>query len=185
MDFRTGLAMQYQQKLFSKFPLFFRSVLYPAAYPSNLALLGIRCGLGWYSVIEEAAREIEQELNLEWCNQVRVPQNIASLDYDVLRPLSPTFTSAYPIMHFCSDIHGASGRLEISVVGGYLCHPVTSRRIEEIIKGAQSRARTACERCGSPGTFREGYWQHVYCDECIAPKLMPDSFDAEVVTSNL
>ena len=184
MDFRTWLAMQYQQKLFSKFPLFFRSVHYPVAYPSNLALLGIQCGLGWFWVIEEAAREIEQELDFEWCNQLRMPQNIASLDYDV-RPISPTFTSPYPVMHFCSDIREASGQLEIFVVGGYLCHPATSRRIEGIIERAQSRARTVCERCGAHGTFREGRWQHVYCDECIAPKLMPDSFDAEVITANL
>jgi hypothetical protein len=173
-----------QRRLFSRHPLFFRSVHYPAAYPSNVALLGIRCGLGWYPVIEEAAQEIEQELNSEWCNQVRIPGNIASLDYDV-RPNSPSFSSAYPIMSFCSDIYEAWGQLEISVVGGYLCHPSASQRIKESIKRAQARACTVCERCGAPGTFRGDDWQHVFCNECIAPKLTPDSFDADVANGNL
>ena len=184
LDVCTSLAMQLQQELFSKFPLFFRSVHYPGAYPSNLALMGIRCGPGWFSIIEEAAQEIEQELKSEWCRQLHKPQNIASLDYDV-RPVSPLFTSVYPVMHFCSSIREVSGQLEIFVVEGYLCHPATSRRIDGIIKRAQSHARTVCECCGAPGKFREGHWQHVYCDECIAPELMPDSFNAEVVTSNL
>jgi hypothetical protein len=180
----TSLAMQLQQELFSKFPLFFRSVHYPVAYPSNLALMGIRCGPGWFSIIAEAAQDIEQELKSEWCRQLHKPQNIASLDYDV-RPVSPLFTSVYPVMHFCSSIREVSGQLEIFVVEGYLCHPATSRRIDGIIKRAHSHARSVCECCGASGTFREGHWQHVYCDACIAPELMPDSFNAEVVTSNL
>lgn len=184
-DAHALLAVQLQRELFSKFALFFRSVHYPVAYPSNLALMGIRCGPGWFSVIDEAARDIEQQLDEEWCRQLNMPQNIASLDYEMRWPISPTYTSAFPIMHFCSDIREASGQLEIVVVGGYLCHPAVSRRIDEIIKKAQVDARSVCECCGAPGTFRNGRWQHVYCDECVAPKLMPDSFDRKVVTSDL
>jgi hypothetical protein len=184
-DAHALLAVQLQRELFSKFPLFFRSVQYPVAYPSNLALMGIRCGPGWFSVVDEAARDIEQELDEEWCRQLNMPHNIASLDYEMRWPISPRYTSAYPVMHFCSDIREASGQLEILVVGGYLCNPAVSRRIDEVIQKAQMNARTICECCGAPGTFRQGQWQHVYCEECIAPKLMPDSFDRKVVTSDL
>jgi hypothetical protein len=169
-----SLASTKQQTLFAKFPLFFRSVHFPGPYPSNLALLGIQCGIGWFPLIEEAAGKIEQELYAEWCRQGRLPENIASLDYEIRIDTGLKF--GYPIMSYCSEIREVAGRLEMTMVGGYLCHPHTSTRIRTIIENAGVLARTVCERCGEPGKFREGYWEHVYCDECVAPKPPPDPF---------
>jgi hypothetical protein len=66
---RPWLANEEQQKLFARYPLFFRAVRYPEAYPSNLAFFGIQCGIGWYPIIEAAVHEIEAELRTMWCEQ--------------------------------------------------------------------------------------------------------------------
>jgi hypothetical protein len=175
LEFRTWFTLQEQRKLFAKFPLFFRSVHFPASYPSNLALLGIQCGVGWFPIIEEAAKRIEQELETEWSRQARLPENIASLDYEIRKDTGMNI--GFPIMSFCSEIRQVGGGLDMTMVGGYLCHPHTSKRIRGFIENAGLRARTVCERCGERGKFREGYWEHVYCDDCVAPKPPPDPFD--------
>jgi hypothetical protein len=175
---RPWLVTEQQQKLFSSYPLFFRSARYPAAYPSNLALFGIQSGLGWYPIIEAAALEIERELHTTWCAQARTPNNIASIDYE-LRAEASLDVYVYPVMSFCSGIREASGQLHISMVQGYLCGPEPWHRIRESIKKAEARARTACERCGEPGRFREMYWEHVYCDDCVAPKPTANSFEVD------
>jgi hypothetical protein len=178
---RPWLAGEKQQQLFSRYPLFFRSVHYPKAYPSNLAFLGIQCGFGWYSIIETAAREIEQELHMMWCEQARSPEYLASMDYQ-LRAGTSLDVYVYPVIPFCSDIRVVAGQLQVSMVSGYLCDGQAWLRIRESITKAEVRTRAACERCGEPGVFREMYWEHVYCNDCVAPKPAVDPFETDSAT---
>lgn len=162
---RPWLAIEQQQKLFSRYPLFFRSVRYPEAYPSNLAFFGIQCGLGWYPIIEAAAQEIEAELRSMWCEQAPSIENMASLDYQLLMDESAVF----PVIPFCVDIRETEGRLQIPLLTGYLCDEEVWPRIVESAQKAMRMARGVCERCGKPGKLREIYWHHVYCDDCLVP----------------
>jgi hypothetical protein len=164
-ELRPALATDKQQQLFSRYPLFFRAVRYPEAYPSNLAFFGIQCGLGWYPLIEAAAQEIEAELRSMWCDQAPSIENMASLDYHLLRDESAVF----PVIPFCVDIRETEGKLRMPILTGYLCDEEAWPRIVESAQKAMRLARGVCERCGRPGTLREIYWHHVYCDECLAP----------------
>lgn len=155
-----------QQKLFSTYPLFFRAVRFPRIYPSNIANLGIRCGLGWYSLIEDTAHEIELELQAMWMAQTRMPEGLALIDGDLLNDSSD---APYPAIPFCADIRETAGELQIGVFKGLLCETKVWHRIWQSIENAVHRARSTCECCGKPGELRERYWQHVYCDQCIAP----------------
>lgn len=162
---RPWMAIEQQQKLFSRYPLFFRSVRYPEVYPSNLAFFGIQCGLGWYPIIEAAAQEIEAELRSMWCEQAPSIENMASLDYQLLMDESAVF----PVIPFCVDIRETEGRLQMPLLTGYLCDEDVWPRIVGSAEKAMRMARGVCERCGKPGKLRKIYWHHVYCDECSAP----------------
>ncbi|MFL9992383.1 hypothetical protein PQR34_14315 [Paraburkholderia sediminicola] len=164
-ELRSWLATGKQQQLFSRYPLFFRSVQYPKAYPSNLAFFGIQCGLGWYPIVEAAAREIEAELRSMWCEQAHSIENMASLDHRLLMDSS----GVYPVIPVCAEIREAAGQLEFVVLDGYLFEGDVCLRICESVEKAVHLARSVCERCGRPGELRERYWRHVYCDECTAP----------------
>jgi ribosomal protein S14 len=163
---RPWLISEYQQKLFSQYPLFFRSVRYPKAYPSNLAFFGIQCGLGWYPLINAAAAEIERELYGMWCEQALAPEGMAAMDRE-LRADAATAREIYPAIPYCSGVAERSGKLQISMENGFLCLHQTWLRIRESTTQAEVRAQTACERCGAQGLFRE-FWMHVYCNCCIA-----------------
>jgi hypothetical protein len=93
-ELRPALATDKQQQLFSRYPLFFRAVRYPEAYPSNLAFFGIQCGLGWYPLIEAAAQEIEAELRSMWCDQAPSIENMASLRVPCFRSFHFALTFA-------------------------------------------------------------------------------------------
>ncbi|CAE6754168.1 hypothetical protein [Paraburkholderia nemoris] len=164
-ELRPWLAIEQQQTLFSSYPLFFRAVRYPEAYPSNLAFLGIQCGLGWYPIVEAAAQEIEAELRAMWCEQARSLEKMASIDLGLLREMS----GVYPVIPFCSDIGETGGQLKISLLDGHLCDGKVWLRIRQSVENAVHLARSVCELCGRPGELREIYWHHVYCDECTAP----------------
>lgn len=153
-----------QSRLISRYPLFFRAVKSPEAYPSNLANFGIQCGRGWYPIIETAAREIEHELRSMWCDQSQNPENLSAMDKALLSG-RPT----YPALPFCTDIRSVSGELVMELTQGYLCDIDAWGPIHKSLEKAVSKARYACERCGKPGKFRKIYWRHVYCDGCIYP----------------
>jgi hypothetical protein len=168
-EIRPWLATDKQQQLFSSYPLFFRSVQYPGAYPSNLAFFGIQCGLGWYPIIEAAAQDIEEQLQAMWCDQATTfLDNVAAIDHKLLlgQSLSEVL---FPVLPFCSEIRETRGRLRISITSGYICTGWSWMCIRESANRAEALAQTVCERCGKPGELRRGYWEHVYCAECIRP----------------
>lgn len=95
-ELRPGLATDKQQQLFSGYPLFFRSVRFPEAYPSNLAFFGILCGFAWYELIEAVAQDIEAELRSMWCEQAHSIENMATMDRRLLKDHSGVCRTAQP-----------------------------------------------------------------------------------------
>jgi hypothetical protein len=177
-EIRPWLAIEQQRRLLSSYPLFFRAVRYPGAYPSNIANFGIRCGFGWYPIIDAAAREIEHELYTMWCAQAQAPEYLAFMDSHLLLE-TDTNDEMYPVIPFCSDIRETEGRLSISLVSGYLCSSEAWLRIRESVKRAEHRARSVCECCGKPGVLRRTYWHHVYCEQCAGPVILPTNEQPE------
>jgi hypothetical protein len=161
-------SVEEQGRLFSSYPLLFRSARYPREYPANLGLLGIQCGAGWYPIIETAADEIERELEMLWARQIRDTEEIAILDR-LLRYGFPAGAKLLPIIPFCSSIHALAGQLAITIDYGVFCDMQSWTRIREAVQKAERRAQIVCECCGEKGAFRE-HWNHVYCDDCIAPE---------------
>jgi hypothetical protein len=159
-----------QRRLFATYPLFFRSVHYPEAYPLNIYLLGIQCGVGWYSVIEKAADEIERELEMLWARQAADAfESVAVIDRMLSYGTSLGVDEPFPLMPLCSSIHVVKGKLEIVIVDGLFGDKQSRDCIREAVQKAALRAQTVCECCGEAGLFRE-YWNHVYCSYCILPE---------------
>jgi hypothetical protein len=51
----------------------------------------------------------------------------------------------------------------------YLHYDVDSlngSRIDELVNAAETMADATCERCGGPGTLRQGGWLLTLCDNC-------------------
>lgn len=153
-----------QSHLISRYPLFFRAMRNPEAYPSNLANFGIQCGPGWRPIIEAAAREIERELRTMWSEPFQNPESLSAMDEELL-----SGRRAYPVLPFCTDISQVEGELMIGIEPGHLCDMATWKRLRKSVEQAASKSRDTCESCGKPGKFREIHWRHVYCDECIHP----------------
>lgn len=71
-----------------------------------------------------------------------------------------------PLIPYCKSIREYEGQLEIGVVNGHLCDIETWDRIRQIIKLSIENASCTCERCGSLGEFRLGWWARVLCAQC-------------------
>lgn len=170
-----------QQHLVSRYPLFFRAVGNPGPYPSNIANLGIRCGIGWYPIIESMAGRLERVLRRMWSSRPYAIENLITLDH-ILVDGTQLSKQVYPLLPFCSDVCERGGQLQVTFVCGFLCDGATFMRIHQIIAAAKLLAQSTCERCGKPGALRQLYWEHVYCDDCLShtpitsDMVWPDDF---------
>ncbi|MFX1803106.1 hypothetical protein PWR66_05520 [Paraburkholderia sp. A1RO-5] len=167
---RPWLAIAEQEQLLSRYPLFFRAVSHPDAYPSNMAHFGIQCGFGWYAIVEELARDVEHELRAMWHQLIEFPMNLALMDETLLLG-----RDVYPVVPVCTNISELAGEMIVDITDGIVCGPDTWARICTSIEKAKSKSREICESCGKPGKYRKGYFHHVYCDECIGPIADQDS----------
>jgi len=161
---RPWLEIVEQEQLLSRYPIFFRAVHHPEAYPSNMAHFGIQCGFGWYPIIEELAREVEDELRAMWDELIELPMNLALVD-EALR----LGRGVYPIVPVCTDIFQMSGEMVVVVMDGHVCGLDAWSRIRGSIEKATSKSREICESCGKPGRYQKGYLHRVYCDACVGP----------------
>lgn len=155
----------WQNDLFLRFPLFFRAVHHPDAYPANIAHLGIQCGAGWHSIIEALASNVELELRTLWREQLQFPSKLAELDTALAYG-----RATYPLLPICTDIEQVHGKFVVTLRNGNLCPKDMWSRIGQHIGLAEAEAQRTCESCGKPGAFREDYWRKVYCDDCIIPE---------------
>jgi ribosomal protein L37AE/L43A len=46
----------------------------------------------------------------------------------------------------------------------YMTH--STDKMEDLIRKAERRSETICEKCGQPGKMRDGGWIWTLCDEC-------------------
>ncbi|KAA1013176.1 hypothetical protein FVF58_10445 [Paraburkholderia panacisoli] len=169
---RPWLANVEQKQLLSRYPIFFRAVDHPEAYPSNIAHFGIQCGFGWYGIIEEMAREVESELRTMWEELIEFPLSLSLMDGLLLQGLCE-----YPVVPVCTDISQFAGEMIVDVMDGQVCGLANKERIQETIEKAKSKSRVTCESCGKPGKYRKVYFRHVLCDECMAPSRDEESQD--------
>ncbi|WP_156516560.1 hypothetical protein [Paraburkholderia caribensis] len=168
---RPWLANGEQARLLSRYPLFFRAVHHPSAYPSNMAHFGIQCGSGWYAIIEELAREVEEELRVMWEELIELPTSLALVDETLLLG-----RGVYPIVPVCTDIFQTSGEMSVVVTDGHVCGVDTLAQIRGSIEKAITKSRKTCESCGTPGKYRQGYLRRVYCDACVGPLAEQEGF---------
>ncbi|AJY41974.1 hypothetical protein BW21_693 [Burkholderia humptydooensis] len=159
--------MELQQRLASSYPLFFRAMNCPEAYPSNIALLGIQCGAGWYAIIDQLADEIEREIQALWAKQAGSPDLLASLEQALREKALLEAYDPYPLLPLCRSVQTTNGLLDIGLVFGFFRDVPSWNRIHDAVEKAELHARTVCECCGGAGTFRK-YWSRVYCNDCIA-----------------
>ncbi|KGS44985.1 hypothetical protein X945_591 [Burkholderia pseudomallei ABCPW 107] len=159
--------MELQQRLASSYPLFFRAMNCPEAYPSNIALLGIQCGAGWYAIIDQLADKIEREIQALWAKEARLPRLLVSLEQALREKALLEAYDPYPVLPFCRSIQTTNGLLDIRLVFGFFRDMPSWNHIRDAVEKAELRARSVCECCGSAGTFRK-YWSRVYCNDCIA-----------------
>lgn len=164
---RARMSMELQQRLASAYPLFFRAMNWPEAYPSNIALHGIQCGAGWYSVIALLADEIEREIQALWAKEARLPTLLVSLEQALREQSLLEAYNPYPVLPLCRSIETTNGLLDIKLTFGFFFDMPSHNRIRDAVEKAELLARTVCECCGSAGTFRK-YWSRVYCNDCIA-----------------
>ncbi|MGF6289651.1 antitoxin Xre/MbcA/ParS toxin-binding domain-containing protein [Paraburkholderia youngii] len=175
---RPWLAIAEQEQLLSRYPLFFRALSLPDAYPSNMAHFGIQCGFGWYAIVEQLAHEIECELRAMWQDMIDFPLNLALLDQTLLLDRCDS-----PVVPVCTNISQSAGEMIVDVMDGLVCGLDSWTRIRGSIEKAKSKSREICESCGKPGKYRDGHWRHVYCDECAGP-IAASHADTSVCTDD-
>ncbi|WP_205182509.1 hypothetical protein [Burkholderia sp. LMG 13014] len=142
LNFQRPRLTAEQSHLIARYPLFFRAMQNPEAYPSNLANVGIQCGLGWYPIIEDAAREIEHELRTMWSEPFKNPEGLSAMDEELL-----SGRRAYPILPFCTDISQVEGELMMGIEPGHLCDMAAWKRLRKSVEQAASKSRYTCESC--------------------------------------
>ncbi|MEX3639672.1 MULTISPECIES: antitoxin Xre/MbcA/ParS toxin-binding domain-containing protein [unclassified Paraburkholderia] len=175
---RPWLATAEQTQLLSRYPLFFRAVSLPDAYPSNMAHFGIQCGFGWYAIVEQLAHEIECELRAMWQDIIDFPLTLALLDQTLLLSRCDS-----PLVPVCTNISQCAGEMIVDVMDGLVCGLDSWTRIRRSIEKAKAKSREICESCGKPGQYREGHWHHVYCDECAGP-IAASQADSSICTDD-
>lgn len=138
-----------------RYPLFFRAAHYPATHFCDLAKQGINCGLGWYSLIENASSSIEKELCavLEKINEVdaltSVERRLQRLSPNILAGDEGYESTPTALIPFCGGIASQNGMLSIDIAAGYLENAQTWVRIREAADHAYALSLITCEACGS------------------------------------
>jgi hypothetical protein len=162
-----------QRILLKKYPRFFRAVASPTIYQCPLAHWGIECGKGWYPLVEEAAAKIEAELkkllddfcsghHLSW-----IDRRLQNIDGNSILNDVDADDGEEPLIPFCTEVKEKAGTLCILVRSGHMCDGETWVRIRNVIKNAERKSETTCERCGLPGMTRN-FWDRVYCESCAS-----------------
>lgn len=168
-------ATPQQRTLLSRYPLFFRAARYPGTHPCNLGLWGITCGPGWYPLVEQAARIIENELKqcLYQLTSVGLLTSVERRMQDI--PASEALgdlgweTRPEALIPFCTEISKRKDELYIHITAGYLEGSAVWSRIRLAATAAQGLAKSVCERCGGPG--RSNFWnEYIYCPGCNPDK---------------
>lgn len=158
----SSSAPAWEEDLFARFPFFFRAVHHPDSYTASLSRIGMMCGSGWYSIIEQLAYDAEMELRTCWREQLQFPEKMAELDVALA-----SGRAVSPVLPYCTYVGQADGELKVELVYGSLCPSDVRNRICVHIEIAKERSRCTCEGCGSSGTLREINFRRVYCEDCL------------------
>lgn len=154
---------QAYEELMRRYPLFFRAARYPATHPCEIASNGIKCGLGWYALIDEAASSIENELRtaIETISESDVLTAIERR----LKRLAPndqaghgeTESEPCVLVPFCTNIFSNNGMLNIVITAGFVESDHTLAKIGEAVDRAYAMSLVTCENCGERARRFEPY----------------------------
>ena len=109
---------------------------------------GFECGDGWYDLIREASRKIEElilelpEADREGVFAEQVKEKFAGLRL---------YMSGMPTQIYS--------------------------RVQEVIREAEKKSFETCERCGKPGELYTGGWLHTLCPEHAEGRTKYESRD--------
>lgn len=129
-----------EQQLYSKYPKLFRQK--DLSMQETCMCWGIAVGNGWYTIIEEACRKLQQLANeskviIEFS---QVKEKFAELRlYLEVKPIN----DSQPLFEIDSIF----------------------KKAQEIVSQAEKLSLLTCEVCGEPGIFYPGGWAKVRCDK--------------------
>ena len=170
---RGAQVSEAERALLLKYPLLYRAIQEPEAYQTVLGHWGLQCGAGWYAIIDAASAKIEIVLR-EILAGFDVRQHLTHIERKLqdLRS-SPSLDDdgdweddAKPLLPICVQIKEKLGSLCFYMQSGLLGGDADWECISAAIEEAEHQARTTCEGCGQPGSFRLKGWLRVTCDAC-------------------
>ena len=166
---RSLPASDAERALLLRFPLFFRAVHDPESYCADIAYWGIRCGPGWYQIIDEAASKIEVVLQ-DLLATFDVRGHLGFLDRRLIGNLELDNDEQLPLIPVCSQIKEKFGGLRLHVDRGIFCEDEAWELINKAVEEAERKAGVTCESCGQPGKLRKRGWLRVTCAICERKK---------------
>lgn len=123
-----------KQRLFLEFPQLYRE----AIRHQSILSYGITCGNGWFQLIYELSREIEQ-----------VAEKV-SLEGE-----------GYPCLIRAKEKYG-SLRYHVRIDE----RNPTAKHFMELVREAENKSKSICETCGKPGAFIDDGWMRIRCEIC-------------------
>lgn len=129
-----------EQQLYNKYPKLFRQK--DLSGQETCMCWGIAVGNGWYTIIEEACRKLQQladesKVIIEFS---QVKEKFAELRlYLEVKPIN----DSQPLFKIDSIF----------------------KKAQEIVSQAEKLSLLTCEVCGEPGVFRPGGWVKIRCDK--------------------
>lgn len=114
--------------------------------------IGLECGDGWNLLLDEMAAALEA-LIVERLNRGGWPA-AASADADDANTANAV---GWPR---AVQIKEKFGSLRVYMIG-------SSPELQAVIDVARKKANITCDKCGGPGTMREGGWWRVRCDRHV------------------
>jgi hypothetical protein len=161
----TSMSPEHSRHLTESYPILYRGKDKPLT--ESLMAFGFECGDGWFDLLDELSRGIE-EINLKI---MAPPWHVKAWNWVRGRNTVPVHVEALQVKEKFGTL-----RYHCSRPAAKLYWNAVSSLIDE----AELRSETTCESCGSPGgKVRSGknWFAHNRCDKCWdheerAPKKM-------------
>ena len=134
-----------QQRLFSEFPQLYRD----AKRHQSILSWGITCGNGWFPLLYELSREIEQ---------VAEKANLQGDGYPRLAQAKEKMGSLRFYFRFGNEDAENENASPRSLAA--------EKQIQALAREAENKSMTICETCSKPGKLYKDGWWRVRCDRC-------------------
>jgi hypothetical protein len=137
---------------------------FPRIFKGREPKLGISTKVGWNLLLIQLFEKIDRLLGDSDATLFRVEQ--VKEKFGGLRVYYSIGDSTEMVLDLISEKGVMSIRKHPSSESGF-----PREAVDGCIAEAAALARVTCERCGDPGTLRQGGWLRVLCDQCSAALL--------------